>query len=285
VMLGRIYQVKVQAEAKYRTTPEDILKLEVRNSRGDMVPMGTIVEVQDTFGPQAVTHHNIYPSAKINGGAAPGFTSGQSMELVRTMAEESLPANMGFEWTDLSYQEDKATGGIVVIFMFSIIFVYLVLAAQYESWSLPLSVCLAVPTALLGSVAGIMVRGYDNNVYTQIGVVLLIGLSTKTAILIVEFAKAKREEGMGVAEAAVYATKLRFRAVLMTAVSFILGVLPLLLASGSGAESRKVIGTSVFSGMVVATVVSVVTVPMLYFVIQSLSEKLGGRKAPVPADT
>jgi HAE1 family hydrophobic/amphiphilic exporter-1 len=166
-----------------------------------------------------------------------------------------------------------------VIFLFSILLVYLVLAAQYESWTLPLSVCFAVPTALLGAVAAVMLRGIDNNVYTQIGVVLLIGLSTKTAILIVEFAKAERDAGTGIRDAAIRATKLRFRAVLMTAFSFILGVIPLLIASGAGAESRRVLGTTVFGGMIVSTALSVVTVPMLYFVIQSITERLSRKRS------
>jgi HAE1 family hydrophobic/amphiphilic exporter-1 len=276
VRFGRIYQVKAQADSPYRAGPEDIRRLEVRNRAGDMIPLATVVNVQEVLGPQIVTHHNIYPSAKINGFTAPRVSSGQGMELIRQMAAQKLPPTMGYEWTDLSYQEDRASGQASVIFLFSIILVYLVLAAQYESWSLPMSVCLAVPTALLGAVAAIMLRQLDNNVYTQIGVVLLIGLSTKTAILIVEFAKVQREEGRSVADAAIEATRLRFRAVLMTAFSFILGVIPLLIATGAGAESRKVLGTTVFGGMLVATFVSVITVPMLYFVIQVIAEKLGG---------
>jgi HAE1 family hydrophobic/amphiphilic exporter-1 len=257
-----------------------------------MIPLGTVVQVREMLGPQVVTHHNIYPSAKINGFTAPGYSSGQGMALVADIAEQRLPPTMGFEWTELSYQEAKASGGVAVIFLFSVLLVYLVLAAQYESWSLPMSVCLAVPTALIGAVAAIMLRAMDNNVYTQIGVVLLIGLSTKTAILIVEFAKVQREEGKSPRDAAIEATRLRFRAVLMTAFSFILGVIPLLIATGAGAASRQVLGTAVFGGMLVATFVSVVTVPMLYFVIQTIAEKLGGRgaivaetEAPPPASS
>ncbi len=278
VQFGRIFQVKVQAEARFRASPEDILRLDVRNARGDMVPLGSIVKIEEVLGPQIVTHHNIYPSAKINGFTPAGVASGEAMETIRQLADAQLPPAIGYEWTDLSYQESKASGSTAVIFLFSIVLVYLVLAAQYESWSLPLSVCLAVPTALLGAVAAIMLRGMDNNVYTQIGVVLLIGLSTKTAILIVEFAKAQRDAGAPVREAAIQATRLRFRAVLMTAFSFILGVIPLLIAGGAGSASRQVLGTTVFGGMVVATAVSVITVPMLYFVIQSASERMRGLK-------
>lgn len=276
VQFGRIFQVKVQADAQFRVTPDDILRLDVRNSFGDMVPLGSIVSIEEILGPQVVTHHNIYPSAKINGFTPPGVSSGQAMDTVRDMSSSQLPPSIGYEWTDLSYQEDKASGSTSIIFLFSIVLVYLVLAAQYESWTLPMSVCLAVPTALLGAVAAVMLRGFDNNVYTQIGVVLLIGLSTKTAILIVEFAKARRESGDSVRDSAVAAAKLRFRAVLMTAMSFILGVIPLLVASGAGAQSRQVLGASVFGGMLVATAVSVVSVPMLYFVVQSFSEKIRG---------
>lgn len=277
VRFGRIFQVKVQADAEFRMAPEDILRLDVRNTRGEMVPISAVASVEETLGPQIVTHHNIYPSAKINGFTPPGVSSGEAMQTVRQLAAAQLPPTVGYEWTDLSYQENKAAGSTAIIFLFSIVLVYLVLAAQYESWSLPLTVCLAVPTALLGAVAAVMLRGFDNNVYTQIGVVLLIGLSTKTAILIVEFAKARRDAGAGVREAAIDAARLRFRAVLMTAFSFILGVIPLLVASGAGAASRQVLGTTVFGGMLVATAVSVVTVPMLYFIVQSVSERLRGR--------
>jgi HAE1 family hydrophobic/amphiphilic exporter-1 len=275
-LFKRIFKVTLQAEAKFRSSPEDITKLEVRSSSGDMVSLGSLLSVEERFGPPTVSHFNIYTAAKINGASAPGFTSGQAMDLLRQMGREKLPESMGFEWTELSYQEDRASGGTSIIFLFSIVLVYLVLAAQYESWSIPISVCLAVPTALLGAVAALMIRGIDNNVYTQIGIVLLIGLSAKTSILIVEFAKVQREEGKTIFDAAVAAARLRFRAVLMTAFSFILGVLPLLIASGAGAESRKAIGTTVFGGMVVATVVSVVSVPMLYYIIQWTSEKLRG---------
>ncbi|MEM7229173.1 MAG: efflux RND transporter permease subunit, partial [Planctomycetota bacterium] len=276
---GRIYQVRVQADASFRASPEDIRQLEVRSRRGKMIPLNTLFEVREVLGPQVVNHHNIYPSAKINGFTVPGVSSGDGMSLVRSIAAQKLPPTMGYEWTDLSYQEDLASGSTAIIFLFSILLVYLVLAAQYESWSLPLSVCFAVPTALLGAVAAVMLRDLDNNVYTQIGIVLLIGLSSKTAILIVEFAKVERDEGKSIAEAAIQATKLRFRAVLMTAFSFILGMLPLLVATGAGGASRQALGTTVFGGMVVATVVSVVTVPMLYFVIQWISEKLGGGRS------
>jgi len=275
---GKIYQVKVQADARYRIDAEALRRLEVRNRDGDMVPLGAIMTVEDVVGPQTVTHHNIYPSAKVIGGPAPGFSSGQAMDIVGDMAERKLPQTMGYAWTDISFQEQRA-GGSTATFLLSVLLVYLVLAAQYESWTLPISVILAIPGALLGAVAGIYLYGMDNNVYTQIGVVLLIGLSAKTAILITEFAKVRRDEGASTFDAALDATRLRFRAVLMTAFSFILGVIPLMLASGAGAESRVVIGVTMFFGMLVATVLGVLAVPMLYFVVQSLVEKARPTKA------
>ncbi|MDF1859738.1 MAG: multidrug efflux RND transporter permease subunit [Verrucomicrobiales bacterium] len=276
---GRTFQVKAQADAPYRAVPEDIGKLQLRNAEGSMTPLGSIASVEESYGPATVTRFNLYPSIKIMGNPAPGFSSGQAMEVVEDMASEKLPGTMGYSWSELSFQEKQASGGTSVIFLFAILMVYLVLAAQYESWSIPISVVLSVPTALLGAVAAVMLRGMDNNVYTQIGIVLLIGLSTKSAILIVEFAKVLREDGKSVFDAAIEATRLRFRAVLMTAFSFILGVIPLLIASGAGAESQKVIGTSVFGGMLVATALSLAAVPMLYYVIQTLSEKFSKKKS------
>ena len=276
--LGRIFKVSAQADADFRDKPESIQRLEIRGATGDMIPLGSLASVKDAYGPQSVTRFNLYPSAKVLGGAAPGYSSGQALKIMEDMAEKK---KIDFQWAELSYQEKKAAegGGTSVIFLFAILMVYLVLAAQYESWSIPISVVLSVPTALLGAVIAVMARGMDNNVYTQIGIVLLIGLSTKSAILIVEFAKVQREEGKSIADAALDATRLRFRAVLMTAFSFIFGVIPLLIATGAGAESQKVIGTSVFGGMIVATLVSLAAVPMLYYVVQRLSE---GKKSSDP---
>ena len=279
-LFGRIYKVMAQADASFRDQPASINRLELRNAAGTTIPVGSLAEIREIYGPQSVLRFNLYPSVKILGSAAEGYSSGQALEIMEDMAGRKLPDTMGFSWSELSYQEKLAAGGTSAIFIFAIVMVYLVLAAQYESWSIPLPVVLSVPTALLGAVLAVFLRNYDNNVYTQIGIVLLIGLSTKSAILIVEFAKVQREEGKSIFDAAIDATRLRFRAVLMTAFSFILGVIPLLVASGAGAESQKVIGTAVFGGMIVATLISLAAVPMLYYVVQKTAERAWGKSDP-----
>lgn len=271
--MNRVFQVKAQASPGFRREADQILEMEIRNRDGKSLPLGAVADVKEILGPQSVNRYNMYPSAKIMGQPGDGYSSGQAMEIVEDMSKTKLPTSMGVEWTELSYQEKAAQGSSNIIYLLAIILVYLVLAAQYESWSIPVSVCLSVPTALLGAVIALMVGKFDNNVYAQVGVVLLIGLCTKTAILIVEFAKVERESGKSVFDAAMSAANLRFRAVLMTAFSFILGVIPLLVASGAGAESRKVLGATVFGGMLVATVASLIFVPMLYFIVQSATER------------
>lgn len=274
---GRVYRVTAQADARFRMTPEDIRKLKVRGPSGKMIPLGTFTEVTEVLGPQSVSRFNLYPAIKITGEAAPGFSSGEAINIMADMSEKTLPSSMSYAWTDLSFQEvNNDPMMMAMVFGFSILMVYLVLAAQYESWSLPVSVCLSVPTALLGAVAGLMLRDMSNNIYTQIGIVLLIGLATKSAILIVEFAIEEKKSGKSTIDAAINAVRLRFRAVLMTAFSFILGVIPLLIASGAGAESRKVLGTTVCFGLLIATAVSLVAVPMLYSTIQRISDRLKG---------
>ncbi|MCB1070228.1 MAG: efflux RND transporter permease subunit [Kiritimatiellae bacterium] len=287
-LFNRSFQVKAQADRAYRVDAEDLRALEVRHPNGSMVPLGAFTEMVEVMGPQSITRYNMYPSMKIMGQPGAGYSSGQAMGIVEDMAAQKLPPSIGYEWTELSFQEKMAAGSTTIIFILAIVLVYLVLAAQYESWSLPVSVVMAVPTALLGAVAGVLIRGYDNNVYTQVGIVLLLGLSTKSAILIVEFAKSQRDAGRSIVDAAMDAARLRFRAVLMTAFSFILGVIPLLIATGAGAESRRVIGTTVFAGMIVATVISLIAVPMLYLVIARLSgerDQSSGVSARLPDET
>ncbi|QDU35937.1 Efflux pump membrane transporter BepE [Maioricimonas rarisocia] len=272
---NRSYQVRVQADSQFRSTAEDIRALDVRNSAGDMVPIGALVDVEEDFGPSVVRRYNLYPSASINGSPAPGYSSGQALEIMEQMAEARLPASFGYEWTGMSYQEKIASGGQALILVLAVGFVFLVLAAQYESWTSPAAVIAVVPLAALGVVIALMLRGADNNTYTQIGIVLLVALASKNAILIVEFASEKRREGLSIRDAAVQAASLRFRAILMTAFSSILGFMPLLIASGAGAASRQAVGNAVVGGMLAATVFSLTFVPSFFVLFRGLSEWVG----------
>lgn len=271
---GRTFQVNMQAEARFRAQARDISSLQVRNDSGQMVPLGTLASIQSTVGPQVVPRFNLYPAATIRGNAAPGYSSGQAIEILANMSAQKLPSSMGYAWSGITYQEVVAGGTGAMVFVVAVIFVFLVLAAQYESWKLPVPVILAVPLALLGAFAAVQIRSLDNNVYTQIGLVLLIGLATKNAILIVEFARDLHKSGKNVVDAAMEASKLRFRPILMTAFSFILGTLPLVVATGAGAGARVALGTAVFGGMLAATMLGVVFVPGLFV----LFERIGGKK-------
>jgi HAE1 family hydrophobic/amphiphilic exporter-1 len=271
---GRTYQVRVQADAPFRSHIDDILRLEVRNGQGGMVPLAAVVNVTEALGPQIITRYNMYPSAKISGQGTPDTSSGEAMTAMEQLADKTLPAAMGYEWTGMSYQEKAAAGQTFLVFTLAVLFVYLVLCAQYESWSLPLAVIFAVPLGLFGTVAAVALRGMEINVYTQIGIVLLIALTCKTAILIAEFAKAERDSGMSIYDAALKAARLRFRPILMTAFTFILGVLPLVVATGAGASGRRALGTAVFGGMIAATALLVLFVPLFYVVVQKTTERL-----------
>jgi HAE1 family hydrophobic/amphiphilic exporter-1 len=281
---GRSFKVYVQADAEYRSKVDDIGRLEVRDRDGNMIPLATLVTVRDTVGPKTIFRYNLYPSATITGSPAPGFASSDAIASMRRISEENLPAGMGYEWSGTTYQQLQTEGQIGFIFGLAILMVFLFLSAQYESWGIPWSVILSVPLAILGASLATAARQYDNNVYTQIGLVLLVGLASKSAILIVEFAKAKREEGASIVEAALSAARLRFRAILMTAFSFILGVIPLAIASGAGAGSRRALGTAVLGGMTIATVGGVFLIPVLYRVVQGISERLGGKRSAAPAE-
>ena len=272
----RTYQVRVQADARFRGDPGRLRRLEVRNRTGGRVPLATLLSPETRIGPQSITRYNLYQTASINGGAAPGVSSGEALKTMESVAAEVLPRSMGFDWTGVAYQENRVSGEALIVYALAVFLVYLVLAAQYESWLLPLAVILVVPLGLLGVVAAVNIRGTDNNLYTQIGVVLIIGLASKNAILIVEFARELRLRGHSIHAAAVEASRMRFRPILMTSFAFILGVLPLVWATGAAAASRQALGTAVFGGMITATVLAVFFVPVFYVAIQGLIEFISG---------
>ena len=269
---GKTYQVRVQADQEFRLKPEDIRRLQVRNNEGKMVPIGTLARVETVMGPQIIPRYNLYPAASITGAAAPGYSSGEALRLMEQMAARKLPAAMGYDWTGMSFQEKRVGSQALYVFGFGVLMVYLVLAAQYESWFMPAAVIMVVPLALLGTVIAVAVRGMDNNIYTQIGIVLIIALASKNAILIVEFARELRQKGRSITEAAIEASRLRFRPILMTSFAFILGIVPLVNATGAGAASRRALGTAVFGGMIAATVLAVFFVPVFYVLMQRISE-------------
>lgn len=265
---SRTWQVRVQADSAFRRTPEDISQLYVRNTDGKMIPLGTIVSARYDVGPMRVDRYNLFPTAKILGEAAQGYSSGQALSTMERLAAKMLPPGMSYEWTNMAFQEKKSAGTAGIVFAAAILVVVLILSALYESWTDPLAVVLIVPLAVLGSGLGLLIGGLDNNLYTQVGLVLLVGLSAKNAILIVEFARDTRAKGKGLMEAVIEAAKLRFRPILMTSFAFILGVLPLVSASGAGAVSRVSVGTVVFAGMLGVTVLGVFFTPALYVLMQ-----------------
>jgi HAE1 family hydrophobic/amphiphilic exporter-1 len=273
---GRQWKVFLQAEAEDRATPADMEQFYVRDRAGAMVPLSTLASMSHTHGPDFTTRFNLYRAAQIIGAAAPGYSSGQAQAALEQVAKETMPASMGFDWADLSYQENKAAGTSGIIFVLSLLVVFLILAALYESWSLPFSVLLSVPVAIFGAFAGLFLRHYDLDVYAQIGLVMLIGLAAKNAILIVEFARDEMSKGRTVVDAALEGAKLRLRPILMTSFAFILGCIPLAIASGSGAEGRKILGTVVVAGMLAATALAIFLIPLLFVVFETIALKLGG---------
>ena len=286
---GRQWRVFLQAEGAERMTPEQVTQFYVRNDAGGMVPLSALQTMQPTFGPQFTNRFNVYRATQITGSAAPGYSSGQAMAALEQVARDTLGPTFSYDWADLSYQERRAAGTSGMTYALSLIFVFLILAALYESWSLPFSVLLTVPIAVFGAFAGLMLRRFDLDVYGQIGVVMLIGLAAKNAILIVEFAKYRLEAGRPLVEAALEGARLRLRPILMTSFAFILGCVPLWAASGSGAASRRILGTVVITGMLTATLIAVFLIPLLFVLFERLALKLGGHRGtesvPVPAES
>src|SRR4029077_13198206 len=280
---GHVFQVYTQALPDYRATANDIQNLKVRAGNGTMTPIGTVVDVKEVQGPLLISLYNLYPSATVVGNSAPGFSSGEALDIMDQIGEQGLPTGTGYDWTAMSYQEKAVGSQIYFVFGVALLLVYFVLAGQYESWILPLSVILGVPLALLGTVSALTALGAASNLYTQIGLILLIALGSKTAILIVEYARQRRAEGIDILEAAGEGSRLRFRPIIMTSFAFILGVLPLVLATGAGASARMSIGIAVFYGMISSTCLVVVFVPSFYVVMQRLEERRKGKSAPQAA--
>ena len=275
---GRTYQVVAQADSQFRSNAEDISKLKTRNDKGQMVPLGSVLQVSETYGPERAMRYNGYPAAELTGGPAPGFSSGQAEALMEKIAAETLPKGIVMDWTDLTYQKILAGNTGMLVFPVSLLLVFLVLAAQYESFRLPFAVLLIVPMALLSAMIGVWATDGDNNIFTQIGLIVLIGLAAKNAILIVEFAVKLREEGKGIVESAIEASRLRLRPILMTSIAFIAGVYPLVAATGAGAEMRQAMGVAVFAGMIGVTVFGLFLTPIFYVVL----ERIGTKKKPEP---
>ncbi|MGI9513092.1 MAG: efflux RND transporter permease subunit [Anderseniella sp.] len=282
---GRRYDVRMQADQSFRLERDDIARLKVRSSTGALVPLGTLVEIRDTSGPYLVQRYNQFVSVPLQGSTAPGVSTGEALEIMENMAAQTLPQGMTYEWTELALQEKQTGNTAIYLFALAIAVVFLLLAAQYESWTLPLAIMLIVPLSMLAALLGVMLRGMDNNILTQIGLIVLVGLAAKNAILIVEFARQQEDEGKGLLDAIEEACRLRLRPILMTAFAFILGVVPLVIASGPGAELRQALGTAVFFGMLGVTFLGLFLTPVFYVAIRSISQRLSGTKPrPAPAE-
>jgi multidrug efflux pump len=279
---GRTYQVRVQADAPFRAHAQDVGLLKARNDKGEMVPLSSLLRMTQSHGPDRAMRYNGYAAADVNGGPAPGFSTGEAQAAVERIAAETLPRGIGFEWTDLTYQEKIAGNTLFVILPLSVLLVFLVLAAQYESLTLPLAVLLIVPMGLLSAMAGVWLTHGDNNIFTQISLVVLVGLACKNAILIVEFARELEHQGRGVYEAAIEAARLRLRPILMTSIAFIAGVTPLVLSTGAGAEMRHAMGVAVFAGMIGVTSFGLFLTPIFYALLRSIVTR-GRRPQPAAA--
>jgi multidrug efflux pump len=283
---GRTYRVYAQAEPQFRNQPEDIANLKMRNLRGDMVPMGAVADVHFESGPDRVSHYNVYLASDINSQGATGISSGQASAAMERVLHDTLPTGFGYEWTDLTFQQKSAGNTALLVFPICVMLVFLILSAQYESWALPLAVILIVPMCLLFAMSGVWLKGSDNNVLTQIGFIVLVGLACKNAILIVEFARERVEHGLAPIEAAIEACRLRLRPILMTSFAFIMGVIPLVTASGAGSEMRQAIGIAVFSGMLGVTFFGLFLTPVFFVTIEGWLEKrrnVGTEPPPVSA--
>ncbi|MET0279121.1 MAG: efflux RND transporter permease subunit, partial [Pseudorhodoplanes sp.] len=284
-LFGRTFRVQAQADASHRLEPSDILNLRVRNSAGETVPLGSFTTVRDITGPYRVPRYNLYPAAELDGAAAPGFSQGQAIQIMEKLAAETLSNGFAYEWTTLAYQQIKAGDTAMFAFILAVVFVFLVLAAQYESLTLPLAVIMIVPMCLIASITGVVLRGMDNNILTQVGFIVLIGLAAKNAILIVEFARQLEDQGRDRYQAATEAAELRLRPILMTSLAFILGVVPLAIAVGAGAELRQALGTAVVFGMLGVTVFGLIFTPVFYVVVRWLEDKFKRRRpADVPTE-
>jgi multidrug efflux pump subunit AcrB len=269
-VLGRVYRVTAQADLPFRRAPEDLMRLKARNDRGEMVPIGSVLQFRDTTAPDRVPRYNLYPAAEIAGEPSRGVSSTTALDIMTRLASQILPDGLSFEWSDLSYQESQ--GGTVGLYIFPlcVLFVYLALAAQYGSWTLPIAIILIVPMCLFAGIGGVRLVGQDVNVLTQIGFIVLVGLAAKNAILIVEFAKQQEEQGRNMVDAVVAACRLRLRPILMTSFAFILGVLPLVISAGAGAEMRQAVGVAVFFGMIGVTLFGLLFTPVFYVVVRRL---------------
>ncbi|CAH0244351.1 Multidrug/solvent efflux pump membrane transporter MepB [Massilia sp. Bi118] len=272
---GRTYQVRVQADAPFRSQREQIAQLKVRSGTGEMIPLSSIMKVKDTYGPDRVQRYNGYVAAEMNGGPAPGVSSGQAQAAMEEIAREVLPKGITYEWTDLTYQDILAGNTMIYVFPLCVLLVFLVLAAQYESWTLPLAVILIVPMSILCALIGVKLTGGDNNVFTQIALFVLVGLASKNAILIVEFAVELEQHGRSIVAAALEACRLRLRPILMTSIAFIMGVLPLVFSHGAGAEMRHAMGVAVFAGMLGVTFFGLFLTPVFYVLLRTLAARFG----------
>jgi HAE1 family hydrophobic/amphiphilic exporter-1 len=283
-LFERTYRVIVQADQQFRSNPDDIRLLYVRSQKDQMIPLSNLVKVTPTVAPQNITHYNLFRSAQVTGSAAPGSSSGEAIQTMEKLAGETFPSGIGYSWTGLSLEEIKSGGQAPLIFGLGLIFVFLVLAAQYESYVDPLIIIMSVPLAILGALAAQLLRGFPNDVYCQIGLVMLIGLASKNAILIVEFANQMRDRGLSVTKAAIAASEERLRPILMTAFSFIFGILPLVFATGAGAGARQSLGNTVLGGMLVSTLLSLFIVPVLYIVIGTMRDRIKARRQAAKPD-